>query len=436
MGSDQAEISIIFLLTYSMHKNIVDDLDLREYFVPPDSKTRSKASYNYALEGLRGLAAIWVVYAHVFGFKYELDPGYHPTFPFQHYFHAAHGGVLIFFVLSGYVIGLTNQAPFSRANAIRYLLRRFIRLYPIYLFCIILAVLASPHDTWKTVLGNLFFLQGSVSALLSGNGVLWTLHYEVIYYFAFLAIWYFRPKILPLVWSTFIVACLGWFIPSFPQLISGYAAGLLFWLFGLWLAWNRQEVRDPPKVPLFTYLLLFIATDRLGTVKFILDSLGLARSSSSEINLTDITYFPICAILFTAVANYPFPGWRVLKLWAIGVPLAHSSYLLAIGNLFEPITWSIAVHTVLAVALIRWRIESKTIAVFAFIGSISYGIYVLHMPIMHLVSNYFPWSGSPWSFTLRLVVWGALTIGLSYWLELTIQPILKRWFQKSVLDRI
>ena len=171
-------------------------------------------------------------------------------------------------------------------------------------------------------------------------------------------------------------------------------------------------------------------------MKFILDSLDWVRLSSSEINLTDITYFPICAILFAAVANSPFPGWRVLKLWAIGVPLAHTSYLLAIGNLFEPITWSIAVHTVLAVALIGWRIESKAIAVFAFIGSISYGIYVLHMPMMHLVFNHFPWSSSPWSFTLRLLVWGLLTIGLSYWLELTIQPILKRWFQKSVLDRI
>jgi peptidoglycan/LPS O-acetylase OafA/YrhL len=420
-----------------MRENTLADLDLREHFVPPDSQTRSKASHNYALEGLRGLAALWVAYAHVFGFKYELDPAYHPTFPFQDYFHAAHGGILIFFVLSGYVIGLTNQAPFSRANALRYLLRRFIRLYPIYLLSIILGVLASPHDTWKTVLGNLFFLQGSIAALLSGNGVLWTLHYEVIYYLAFLAIWYFRPKTIPLVWSTFIVACLGWFIPSFPQLLSGYAAGWLFWLFGLWLAWNRQAVGHPSKVPLFTYLLLFIATDRLGTVEFLLDSLGFARSNASEINLTDMAYFPICALLFTAVANCPLPGWRVLKVLAMGVPLAHSSYLLAIGHLFEDVTWRIAAaHTVLAVALIRWRIQSNKIAVFAFIGSISYGIYVLHMPMMHLVSNYFPWSGSPGSFTLRLLAWGALTIGLASLLELTIQPILKRWFQQSILDRI
>jgi hypothetical protein len=45
-------------------------------------------------------------------------------------------------------------------------------------------------------------------------------------------------------------------------------------------------------------------------------------------------------------------------------------------------------------------------------------------------------SASPWSFTLRLLAWGALTIGLASWLEITIQPVLKRWFQRSTLDRI
>ena len=66
-----------------MRENTLADLALGKHFVPPDSQTRSKASHNYALEELRGLAALWVAYAHVFGFKYELDPAYHPTFPFQ-----------------------------------------------------------------------------------------------------------------------------------------------------------------------------------------------------------------------------------------------------------------------------------------------------------------------------------------------------------------
>ena len=415
------------------------DAEIRDRFAPPisDPKTRSKVPYNHALEGLRGLAALWVAYAHVFGFERQLDPAYHPSSTLHLYSHAAHGGVLIFFALSGYVIGLTNQAPFSRANALRYLLRRFIRLYPIYAISIALAVLVSPHDTWKTVIGNLLFLQVPVASLLSGNGVLWTLNYEVVYYLAFLAIWYFRPKIAPLVCGTFIVACLGWFIPSFPQTLGGYAAGWLFWLFGLWLAWKRPLAESPSKAPLFAYLLLFIANDRLQPLAGFLNSLGFHNPGHSIVNLTDLSYFPVGALVFAAVANRPFSSWRPLPVIAFGFPLAYSSYLLAVGDLFENIVWIIcSAYILLAFALVRWRIQPKVLNVFAFIGSISYGIYVLHMPMMHLVHNSFLWSGSPWSFTLRLLVWVALTIGLSWWLELKLQPVLKRWFQQSILDHI
>lgn len=329
------------------------------------------APYDHALEGLLGLATLWVAYAHVWGFERQLDPAYHPSITLHLYSDAAHGGILIFFALSGYVIGLTNQAPFSRANALRYLLRRFIRLYPIYAISIALAVLVSPHDTWKTVIGNLLFLQVPVAALLSGNGVLWTLNYEVVYYLAFLAIWYFRPKIAPLVCGTFIVACLGWFIPSFPQSLGGYAAGSLFWLFGLWLAWKRPPAESPSKAPLFAYLLLFIVNERLKLVEGFLNSLGFHNPGHSVVNLTALSFFPICALVFAAVANRPFSSWRPLQVIAFRFLLAYSRYLLAVGDLFENIVWIIcSPYILLAFALVRWRIQPKLLNVFAFLGSL------------------------------------------------------------------
>lgn len=119
-----------------MQNQISDDADLRDRFVPiVDTQIEGRKIYDYALEGLRGLAALWVAYSHIFFYEFKLDPAYHPTFSFGSLFNAAHGGILIFFALSGYVIGLTNQLPFTKSNAIRYLLRRFIRLYPIYNNC-------------------------------------------------------------------------------------------------------------------------------------------------------------------------------------------------------------------------------------------------------------------------------------------------------------
>ena len=67
-------------------------------------------TFDFKLEGLRGLAALTVVLGHTIVIKQTLDPHYQPTgvFSFQ---APGHLSVLIFFILSGYVIGLTNQRP-------------------------------------------------------------------------------------------------------------------------------------------------------------------------------------------------------------------------------------------------------------------------------------------------------------------------------------
>ena len=49
----------------------------------------SSKKYDYALDGLRGFAALSVGYAHVFGFKNLLDPSWHPNEYFS-YLHASY----------------------------------------------------------------------------------------------------------------------------------------------------------------------------------------------------------------------------------------------------------------------------------------------------------------------------------------------------------
>ena len=62
------------------------------------------------LEGLRGFAALLVLYAHLTAPVTKLDPAYAPS-PEWWRWEFATGAVLLFFVISGYVIGLTNRAP-------------------------------------------------------------------------------------------------------------------------------------------------------------------------------------------------------------------------------------------------------------------------------------------------------------------------------------
>ncbi len=423
-----------------MQNQISDDADLRDRFVPlidPMTEDNGQKVYDYALEGLRGLAAIWVAYSHIFFYNFKIDPAYHPAFSFGYLLNAAHGGVLIFFALSGYVIGLTNRLPFSKANAIKYLLRRFIRLYPIYVIAIILGIIAAPTDTWKTILGNFLFLQAGISALLSGNGVLWTLHYEVVYYIAFLAIWYFRPKIIPLMIGSLIVACLFPCIPLIPPIISGYAAGWLFWLFGLWLAWKKPRSESFSKFPLFTYILLYIATDKLSIGESLLSNLGLTWLRLAEINITDFVYFPLCALLFASLTKRYIPYLRWLGTIAISLPIFQTSYLVATDKLFTDQGLLFAsIQMILGLAIFGWNISSNIFSSFTFFGSISYGIYVFHMPIMNFMQRISVFSGSPITFILRVLVWAGLTIGISYLLELKVQPILKKWFQQRVINQI
>jgi peptidoglycan/LPS O-acetylase OafA/YrhL len=421
-----------------MQNKALGNSDLFDRFIPTiDQTVFSSKVYDYSLEGLRGLAALWVAYSHIFFYKFKLDPAYHPAFPFGTFFNAAHGAILIFFALSGYVIGLTNQLPFSRSNVIRYLLRRFIRLYPIYLIAIVLGILSSPTDTWKTIAGNLFFMQGPISALLSGNGVLWTLHYEVVYYIMFIIIWYYRPEVISLMVSTLIVACLPIWFPTFPKMISGYAAGWVFWLFGLWLAWKKPRLNSFVKFPLISYILLYIATDKLEIGTTILNHLGLVTTKFSEISITDFVYFPLCALLFASLAQRKLPYIQYYRTMSIALPLTYTAYLLVSGKLIGNEAGLIAViHMLLGFTLLRWQVSPAVFTFLAFFGSISYGIYVFHMPIMNFMNKILLFSGSPITFMIRTFIWAGLTVGAAYLFELKIQPLIKQWFQKNILDQV
>ena len=67
-----------------------------------ETVTTKKIKYDWNLEGFRGGLAIIVGLAHVFGVTNLLDPNYHPNL---YWLNAGHITVLVFFVMSGYVIG-------------------------------------------------------------------------------------------------------------------------------------------------------------------------------------------------------------------------------------------------------------------------------------------------------------------------------------------
>lgn len=409
---------------------------LSGHMQPLKDQSRETRLYDYGLEGLRVLAAFWVGYAHVFNFKNLLDPNFHPSNKYLGALHAAHGAVLIFFILSGYVIGLTNTKPCNKSRIFNYLVRRIVRLVPIYFIAVIFSVIAAPQDSLQVILGNLFFLQPGIVRVLSSNPILWTLNYEVIYYLIFLLIWYYKPKSQYLFLGALIIAIIGWIVPDFPQLLSAYASGWIFWLSGLWLAWRAKPNNSSHKFPLWSYLLLIAATNHFATGKIILNGLGLVNKNADIISLSDLTLLPICFLIICSITNRDV-NFKWLNIISFVIPLSTVSLLMITGRLWSNSHWIIStVYTVLSLILVAYKLNSDVLNKMAFLGSISYAFYVFHVPIMHLIHNYFPVSGSLFSFILRFGTWFLLTVGISTVLELVVQPKIKVWSKQKLLLKI
>lgn len=132
------------------------------------------------LDGLRGAAVLIVVIGHIFVFRLGL--GYRWT-------HFALLGVLIFFVLSGFLItGLlcSEERRFTKISLKNFYFRRALRILPAF-FAFILIISLLIHldlviDTpWRTVAVSMMFLKN-----ITGTGItlahLWSLSLEEQFY--------------------------------------------------------------------------------------------------------------------------------------------------------------------------------------------------------------------------------------------------------------
>lgn len=404
-----------------------------------DYPLEKKSSYDSNLEGVRGLAALSVASSHVLFLKNFLDPTYHPHIYFG-YLHAAHSAVLLFFLLSGYVIGLTTIKDYANQELGSYILRRAVRILPIYLIAISLGVLAEPNDELNLIIGNFFFLQNFDKYFnfslhpIAGDRAVWTLNYEVVYYLGFILVWRLKPKNFVFLVLSILISAMGWFFPSFPQFISGYASGWIFWLSGLLLSWKVKPAIDKESYfPLISYILLFHGTNHLLTGESILNALGFANQSASFVCFPDLTILPICILIICEITARYFYGFIYLRLLCFLIPIFHLLGLILTGSIFEEPKWIAAsFYIILSILLFKYDTSPNVLRNINFMGRISYAFYLLHMPIAILMRKYFPWQGTALSFCLGLLIWLVITISLSSFLEILIQPKIKFYFWEWV----
>ena len=385
------------------------------------------------LEGLRGLCACLVLYAHMTMPLPRLDPAYAPSGRFW-WFNLGSAAVLFFFVLSGYVIGLSVRGPFSGPEARRYLGRRLIRLVPVNTAAVLLGWMLLPRLPIGTVLGNLGFLEsfrplpllGWQVEVMPDNLNLWSLNFEALYYLAFLAVWRLAPRAVFAVCAVGAVAAAAF--AGGHAVAASYAFGALFWMAGLSVAWLAAGGTGPGNWP--SAILAVVAICRLSPLGHFLRLAHIPNTVEPlpipTLHLLDL--LPPMAWLLLAVTGRG--GGFVRWLGASCLAWASAGLALAFhagegGEAGAMACYAAAVA--LGWALFRWKPKPSALALLAPLGAVSYGVYAVGFPIQFgIFSSHWIPEGSAVTYAFRAALLAGTTFGLAWILERKLQPALRR----------
>jgi len=391
-------------------------------------------NYDQKLEGLRGFCAVLVAVTHFFTFDF-FGAINSPAFPVIFRLQFAHEAVLLFFIISGYVIGLSHiKSPYNYKNVVNYLKKRLVRLYPIYLLALVISFAYGYKSISVTeIVGHLFFLHEFLVKTIAVNPVLWSLGYEVAYYIVFIVLWMLNghTKNLYLIISIFIIAAITC-SPAF-NVFKSLLIGWIFWLSGLYVARlsNREGKNNAGSdIPVLSCILILLATKNLQSGALIIHLLHINFNIQEQINLTDVVYLPVCTLIILNISGKHFRYINYLKLMAYFIPALNIFILFYFKHdiLSDP-GWVFGI-TCFCLSILFGTIKYRkfNFSRLCFAGKISYAIYVFHFPLGLLLSFYLSKYLSGVTLLLTgLLSWLFLTFIFSYYIEIVFQPHIKRY---------
>lgn len=322
------------------------------------------------LDALRGLGAIAVVIEHL---NYTFLPEFRPKM-----INLGIYGVLVFFLVSGYII----PASLERRGDVRaFWLGRLFRLYPLYLLSIVIVVAMVPVHRLRAdldVFAHITMLM-EVTGSSGATEPMWTLSYEMVFYL--------------LVTALFVAGV---------HRRSGLSA-LLFGLLSVVVAFAlpiRRGLLDGPVVPIVALVVIGVA---LGCVLFgprlarVAGAITLGVGSVVLVAIGSRVPWQgamILAVMFTGTAVYRWEHRQGSGLW----PVAGVAFLVCLIPFLKPVTINGPAN------LLTMALAGGTFALFmalrerrfprllAWLGMISYSVYLLHMPVVRL---YFSVFGTP-----------------------------------------
>jgi peptidoglycan/LPS O-acetylase OafA/YrhL len=400
---------------------------LRNSLTPP----LLKHSYNRNVEQYRGLCAVLVLLAHgtthdgILLKNFELPE-------YLHYVNAGYLSVLIFFCISGYVIGLTNDN--AVINALQYIKKRAVRLYPAYIISIIICLFIASGISARTLVINFFFLQNvhgyfGLKAPIFLNFSTWSLNYEAVYYSLFLVIFWLKPKTWPFLSCLFLASVLMINITTDYIFIANYLNGFYFWLLGLLISWRIILKKDVPRgnqdIPLLSILFLHLCQNHLGLGKIALNFLSI----ESNTNFNWLMDIPFCLMVMATLTQRENKLTKINKIFCYIAPAAIFIYLIMHHRLFEHERWIMCfIFWIMSLIFYFETVISKyLLSSFTVIGEISYALYLLHVPIALFIKNTVHIHNPITEFIVKYSLWITITFTLSYIIEKKLQPAIKRY---------
>jgi peptidoglycan/LPS O-acetylase OafA/YrhL len=389
-------------------------------FEPPVPPLPSSGK-NASIQGLRACAALFVILLHLT-----------PDFPYLGQWlsnmAAGPGSVMLFFVISGYVIGLTTRRARNDDSRLAYWRRRLIRIGPLYLvglaFTAIIAAYLQKPLPLKDLIAHLFFLQNNDTygpfffAPAWNCGAFWSLNYEMVFYALFLLVWRYRPTVGTAFGLTFACSLFTAFLPAVFHVVCGYSSGFLFWLAGLWLAWCRRPTPAPSPgqahaFPAAGLILMLIALHASAPEHTLRTLMGIPWEAVSFVSPFNLVYLPVSFLLVGGATGCLPPIGNLARLVCLLPPaVTVTGALLHNSHLLEP-RWGVAAFATMVGGALLWtNVGSNSLPRLAWIGAISYALYIFHTPIHYLVLYWL--TLSPYAIA---AIATALCFGLAWLLE-------------------
>ena len=336
-----------------------------------------------ALESMRGCAATYVFAHHIVHF-YLTNRALKRVFVFGQL------SVMLFFVMSGFVIYYSTFGRGRRQGFGDYLLRRFRRIYPLFLIALAVTylcrclVVGHPFvPDLSSLAGNLAMLQdhdrpGNWFAPFLDNDPLWSLSYEWTFYLAFF------PTV--------------WLLAARPALQKYAVLGISS------LAFLAHRLAPNPIAMFLIYYVIWWS------------GVELAREYLETGRITLRAQFvPMASIAAVAglwlAALLADPSIRFEKTAPGVIELRH--FVTVLASMIVGISW-------------YWLGGRGFGLIFGWgrhMAAMSYAIYIFHTPVLQLFRTGLP--RVPALVAVPTMV--AIVLGLSYLTEQRLQPLINRW---------